>query len=111
MTAYEPWSIIWVDLDPQVGREQAGMRPAVVIGSRLAATVGARSGLVYVAPCTTRRRGLRWHVPVALDRPSYVMCEQTKWLSVDRIDRATQHVLSTDERREVRRILLALLAT
>lgn len=28
-----PWQVWWVDFDPQLGREQAGLRPAIVVST------------------------------------------------------------------------------
>lgn len=51
--------IIWLDFDPQAGREQAKRRPALVITDR---TYNQASGLVVVCPLTSRR----WPYPFAL---------------------------------------------
>jgi mRNA interferase MazF len=73
---------IWyVDFSPQVGREQAGIRPALVVSNDKFNAVG--NDLHIVCPLTTRDRGLRYHVPMdpidgVLSRPSLIMCEQVK---------------------------------
>src|SRR5690606_8766262 len=41
-----PWQVWWVDFDPQVGREQAGRRPAIVVGSTLACSLPNRLAIV-----------------------------------------------------------------
>ena len=46
--------VMWVDFDPQVGREQAGRRPALVMSSR---AYNGRSGLAVFCPITSRVRG------------------------------------------------------
>jgi mRNA interferase MazF len=45
---------IWLDFDPQAGREQAGRRPAIVLSP---AAYNARSGLVLVCPVTSKSKG------------------------------------------------------
>jgi mRNA interferase MazF len=45
--------IIWLDFDPQVGREQAKRRPALVITEQ---SYNRASGLVIVCPLTSRRK-------------------------------------------------------
>jgi len=45
--------IIWLDFDPQVGREQAKRRPALVITEQ---SYNRTSGLVIVCPLTSRRK-------------------------------------------------------
>ena len=55
---------IWeVDLNPTVGREQSGRRPALIVSDN-ALNSGPR-GLVVVIPVTGTFRGLPTHVPVA----------------------------------------------
>lgn len=104
-----PWSVVWVDFSPQVGREQAGRRPAVVVGSPLGAKIHAAAGLVTVVPCTTRDRKFAWHVPVVLDRPSWAMCEQLKAVSVARVAGTVRAELADDEVTAVRTLLRRLL--
>ena len=56
MTAgYEPHEgdLIWTDLDPRTGREQAGRRPALVPSHR---KFFVASGFAIVCPITTRVR-------------------------------------------------------
>ncbi len=82
--AGEVW---YVDFDPQRGREQAGVRPALVISTNEFNHV--RNDLIIVCPLTTRDRGLRYHIPVdpisgVLTRRSLVMCEQVKAQDVGR---------------------------
>ncbi|MGN6484646.1 MAG: type II toxin-antitoxin system PemK/MazF family toxin [Thermomicrobiales bacterium] len=79
---------IWnVNFDPQAGREQAGLRPALVIShdrfNRLP------NGLHIVVPITGTDRGWAHHVPIAaseggLTKPSQIMCDQVKSQSVER---------------------------
>ena len=79
---------IWdVDFSPQVGREQAGIRPALVISNDQFNTV--RNDLYIVAPITGTDRGLAYHVEVeppegGLTKRSLVMCEQEKSQSAQR---------------------------
>lgn len=95
-----PWQVWDVDFDPQVGREQAGRRPAIVVASTFACNV-ARN-LVIVVPCTTTVRGLSYQPRVALPRPSVAMCEQAKSISTDRLIRLLPVTLSDEEIREIR---------
>lgn len=81
----EIWS---VSLDPTVGREQRGIRPALVVSDDLFNRSGA--DLVIVVPITTRRRGVRTHVEIrppdgGLRETSFIMCEQLRALSVGRL--------------------------
>ena len=79
---------VWdLDFDPQVGREQGGRRPALVISNHGFNRV--RNGLHIVVPMTTMERGIRYHVPVdppegGLTARSVIMCEQAKSVSIQR---------------------------
>ena len=80
----EPWQVWWTDLDPQVGREQAGRRPAIVVGTGFACSLP--NGLVLVVPCTTRDRGLPIHPEVTgLGRASFALCDQLETISRQRL--------------------------
>lgn len=84
----EPGLVVWVDLDPTVGREQAGRRPAVVVASR--GYLRAVTELAVVVPATTTRRDWPQHVEitgkgVALGQPTYAMTEQPRTISRRRI--------------------------
>lgn len=82
---------IWeVSLDPAVGREQAGLRPALIVSDN-ALNSGPR-GLVIVIPVTGTARGLPTHIPVippegGLTKPSVIMTEQVRSISRDRLGR------------------------
>ena len=45
---------VWLDFDPQAGREQAGRRPAIVMSP---ATYNAKAGLAIACPITSRVKG------------------------------------------------------
>ena len=79
-----PGSVVWVNLDPTVGREQAGRRPAVVIAS--AGYLRAVAELAIVVPATTTQRGWPQHVrltgpALALPHPTFAMTEQPRTIS------------------------------
>lgn len=79
-----PWQFWWTNFSPQVGHEQAGRRPAIVVGTALACALPNR--LALVVPCTSTDRGLPIHPRVTLDgRPGFAMCDQVKAVSVDRL--------------------------
>jgi len=56
--------IIWLDFDPQAGREQAKRRPALVITDQ---SYNRASGLVIVCPLTSRRKPYPFALPVTVD--------------------------------------------
>lgn len=53
--------VVWLNFDPQSGREQAGRRPAVVLSH---ASYYSRSGLALVCPVTRRVKGYPFEVPL-----------------------------------------------
>ena len=82
--AGEVWN---VDFSPQVGNEQAGIRPALVISNDEFNTM--RHNLRIVVPTTGTIRGLPNQVVVeppegGLTKVSVLMCEQVKSQSVAR---------------------------
>ncbi len=91
-----PWQVWWAEFSPQVGHEQAGERPAVIVGSALACQLP--NGLVIAVPCTSTNRGLPYQPPVELNgRRGFAMCDQVKSISVDRLLRPHRGQLSNTE--------------
>ncbi len=80
---------IWlVDFGEPVGREQAGIRPALVVSDD--ALNEGPAGVVLVAPLTSVNRELPSQVEVepgesGLNHPSYAMCEDVKSISEQRL--------------------------
>ncbi|MGI8403490.1 MAG: type II toxin-antitoxin system PemK/MazF family toxin [Thermomicrobiales bacterium] len=75
--AGEVW---YVDFDPQVGREQAGIRPALVLSN--GRFNRALNGLIIAAPITGTDRGVPVHLRVeagtgGLTKTSFILCDQT----------------------------------
>jgi len=68
--------LIWLDFDPQAGREQAKKRPALVITD---AAYNQASGLVLVCPLTSRRKPYPFALPVVIDKvEGAVLVDQLK---------------------------------
>jgi mRNA interferase MazF len=57
--------VIWLDFDPQAGREQAKRRPALVITER---SYNQASGLVIVCPLTSRRKPYPFALPAIVGK-------------------------------------------
>jgi mRNA interferase MazF len=57
----ETGDIIWIDFDPQKGREQAGRRPALILTDR---AYNELTTLCIACPITSRSRG--WSFEVAI---------------------------------------------
>jgi mRNA interferase MazF len=69
--------LIWIQFDPQVGREQAGHRPAVVITQ---AVYNRSSGLALCVPLTSRAKGYPFEVTIGGDRPGVALVDHVKSL-------------------------------
>lgn len=54
--------MVWLDVTPQAGHEQAGRRLALVVLSP--ATYNRRSGLMLCCPVTNQAKGYPFEVPV-----------------------------------------------
>jgi mRNA interferase MazF len=53
--------IVWLNFNPQVGHEQAGMRPALVISAQ---AYNKRSGLMLACPITSKVKGYPFEVRI-----------------------------------------------
>ena len=73
--------IIWLEFDPQTGREQKGIRPALVISNNL---LNGLSNSAMVCPITNTDREFPFRV--ALDwrtkTKGFIQCDQAKILDV-----------------------------
>lgn len=80
---------IWLaDLNPVRGREQAGMRPCLVIS--VDPFNQSPAGLTIVLPVTSKNKGIRSHVEVlppegGVREASYVKCEDVRSISTERL--------------------------
>ena len=69
--------IVWLEFNPQAGREQAGHRPAVVLSP---ASYNAKTSLMLCCPLTTQAKGYPFEVPVDDEAGSVVLSDQLKSL-------------------------------
>jgi mRNA interferase MazF len=65
-----------MDFDPQVGHEQAGRRPAVVLSHR---EYNLKAGLAIVCPMTSKT-GKPWPFLIEINANSAVIADQVKCL-------------------------------
>ncbi len=70
---------IWIDFDPQAGREQAGRRPAVVLSP---AAYNGKVGLALLCPVTSQVKGYPFEVgiPNGLPVAGVILADQVKSL-------------------------------
>lgn len=80
---------VWmIDLRPVRGREQDGVRPAMVLS--VDKFNHGPADLVIVLPITTKQKNIPTHVPVpkgeaGLTEDSYIKCEDIRSVSKDRL--------------------------
>jgi mRNA interferase MazF len=81
MSRYVPkrGEAIWLDFNPQLGREQAGRRPAFVVSP---ASYNRKVGLAIVCPITTKQKGYPFEVelPGGYEATGVVLADQIKSL-------------------------------
>jgi len=80
--------VVWAELDPVRGREQAGRRPALVVASDQ--FLEQADTLAIIVPCTTRDRGWPNHVRLtgqSLNLPdeTFAMTEQPRTVTRERL--------------------------
>jgi mRNA interferase MazF len=81
--------IYWADLDPVRGREQAGLRPVLILSNDL---FNRRSGTVIAMAITSQPQSAGFPLtaelpPKSLPRASWVKISQIRTISVERIGR------------------------
>jgi mRNA interferase MazF len=104
----EAGDIVMMDFDPQVGREQAKRRPALVLTDQ---RYNRASGLAVVCPLTSKRKPYPFALPVTVDQvEGAVLVDQLK--SLDWASRKAQfHSKAAQELiKKVRQYIAVLLA-
>jgi mRNA interferase MazF len=67
--------LIWINFDPQAGREQAQHRPALVLSPK---AYNAKTSLCVLCPLTSQTKGYPFEVTVPGKTPSVVLADQVK---------------------------------
>ena len=67
--------IIWIDFDPQAGREQARHRPALVLSPK---AYNRKTSLCVLCPLTSQVKGYPFEVRMEGSDPSVVLADQVK---------------------------------
>jgi mRNA interferase MazF len=80
------WAIVLVDLDPALGHEQAGRRPALIVSYE----AFHRSGMATVCPITTRQPKYPGEVPLPKGHAGQtsnglILCHQIRTLDLARV--------------------------
>lgn len=104
----EAGDIAMMDFDPQVGREQAKRRPALVLTDQ---RYNRASGLAIVCPLTSKRKPYPFALPIVVDKiEGAVLVDQLK--SVDWAGRKAEFHSKADPSlvNRVRQYIVVLLA-
>ena len=98
MTPYFPdrGDVVWLDFDPQLGHEQAGKRPAIVISPL---EYNKRIGLALFFPITSQIKGYPFEVRIKLTKiDGAILSDQIKnmdWKArrIKYIEKASEEIL------------------
>jgi len=73
----ERGDIVWLDFDPQLGHEQSGRRPALVISSKI---YNEKTGLALFCPITSQQKNYPFEVSLAtnLEISGVILADQIK---------------------------------
>ena len=71
--------LVWLDFEPQRGREQSGRRPAIIVSPR---SYNGKIGLALFCPVTSQIKGYPFEVPLPDDSrvKGVVLADQIKSL-------------------------------
>lgn len=108
--AYVPdvGDVVWLQIDPRAGHEQAGHRPAVVLSPAL---YNGKAGLMVCCPLSTRIKGYPFEVPAHVDgRDCVVLADQVKSLDWKIRNAKKKGVVPDPVLQQVRARIKALLA-
>jgi mRNA interferase MazF len=79
VAAWQPaWGdVVWLDFNPQRGREQAGTRPGLIVSNSF---YNRRNGLALICPITSRKKGYPFEVglPQGFAVQGVVLADQIK---------------------------------
>jgi mRNA interferase MazF len=101
----EAGDIVWLELDPQAGHEQAGHSPALVVSP---SAYNGKTGLMLCCPLTTQIKGYPFEVPISGDRPGAALADQVKSLDWGALRAQCKGKASMDELHDVQAKIVAL---
>jgi len=100
--------IVWLEFDPQAGREQAGHRPALVLSP---ASYNDKVSLAVCCPLSTKAKGYPFEVAVETGKTtSVVLSDQVKSLDWREREAKFKSKVSPSQLRQVRENIKALLS-
>lgn len=98
--------IVWLYFDPQLGHEQAGRRPALVLSP---AQYNAKTNLMLCCPMTSQVKGYPFEVLISSTKPSAVLADQVKSLDWMQRKASLKGKASLAELDDVRKKIFALI--
>jgi len=98
--------VVWLSFHPQVGHEQAGHRPALVLSP---AAYNEKTSLMVCCPMTTQTKNYPFEVVIADTPPSAVLADQVKSLDWRKRRARKKGAVSAAELADVRAKLRALI--
>jgi mRNA interferase MazF len=99
--------IVWLDFSPQLGHEQAGRRPAVVLSPR---AYNEKTSLMICCPVTRQIKNYPFEVLIAGATRSVVLADQVRSLDWRSRNATRKGAASAEELADVRAKILALIA-
>ena len=99
--------VVWLNFDPQAGREQAGHRPAIILSPKV---YNSRTGLCLVVPITNRSKGYPFELalPDACKTTGVALCDQVRSLDWKARQATLKEAAGQDFAREILARLLPL---
>lgn len=75
----ERGDVVWINLDPQAGREQAGHRPALILSPQ---TFNRKLNVIFCCPISSRAKRFEFDVPLpeGLDVKGVILSHHLKSL-------------------------------
>lgn len=104
----ERGDVVWINLDPQAGHEQAGVRPVLVLSP---ASYNGRVGLMVCCPITTQSKGYPFEVLIKnnLKVSGVILANQVKSLDWKARGAKKKGSISNDELTETLNKLKAVI--
>ena len=105
---HEAGDIVWLEFDPQAGREQAGHRPALVLSP---AIYNEKVSLAVCCPLSTKTKGYPFEVEVEIGKTtSVVLSDQVKSLDWRERNAKFKSKITAAQLKRVRENIKALLS-
>ena len=104
----KPGDVVWLEFDPQIGHEQKGVRPALVLSP---ADYNAKTGIMVGCPITNQIKGYPFEVVIQNNQAvtGAVLSDQVKSLDWQARNAKYKGAISVDQLQAVRGRIKALL--